>query len=338
MTTTHIVVPKSRTFWYAGFYILILAAIACFAGNAVTSFFAWGIPIKLFIWIDEHLWFLLGLFIATVVAILAWPLADRRTPENTKKVYYNPYWNPEVCLTYLTGFHIGNIFEKLFSSPISLVIKKWTTPKEEPLSATCTDDVLRVWGTLIVQEVDSRILTLAKEPSQRLDVALEIAKSKVESLIEQFTYGKPSNQILGRGEVVTQHVMSQINTLDDIVSRGFNVSWTTANMDESVDAKKAREQLQGSTLFSQAVTNLATPLDQLYNKDGTVKPGAITPEEAAAIELARQEKSGSFRRDVHETIIRVVGDTEVLEKLKGHGLLVGATATGDELTHTHESK
>jgi hypothetical protein len=328
MTTTHIVVPKSRTFWYAGVYLLILAAIACFAGNAVTSFFAWGIPIKLFIWIDEHLWFLLGLFIATVVAILAWPLADRRTPENTKKVYYNPYWNPEVCLTYLTGFHIGNILEKLFSSPISLIIKKWTTPKEEPLAATCTDDVLRVWGTLIVQETDSRILTLAKEPSQRLDVALEIAKSKVESLIEQFTYSKLSNQILGRGEVVTQHVMSQINTLDDIVSRGFNVSWTTANMDESLKAKEAREQLKSSELFAEAVNRLATPPEETYKESGELKPGVITREESAAIELARTNK-GSFKRDVQETVIRVVGDTEVLEKLKGHGLLVGTAAAGE---------
>jgi hypothetical protein len=321
MITTHITIPKERTLFYAVIYLFVLLLVAIFAGRALTKFFAWGIPIELFIWIDKELSMLIGIFIAVMTAILIWPLIDRRVDFNTQKVYYNPYYKPEVGLTYLTGFNIGNILEEL-ASPISAVIKTWTTPTSEPLSATCTDDVLRVYGTLIVQETDPNILTLAENSAARLDVALTIARSKVESLIEQFTHDRPSSQILGRSEEVTAFVMERINSLPDLQNRGFAVSWTTANMDESLAVKAAREEMKSGILFGQVVRSLATPYEELLNPDGSVRQGVITTEEAAAIELARR-KSGSFTRNVDEKIIRLVGDPEILEKLRGQGLLVG---------------
>lgn len=103
------------------------------------------------------------------------------------------------------------------------------------------------------------------------------------------------------------------------------MSCAVREINESVKAEEARARLRASEMMKQTIKNIASD-PKTFMVDGKYIDGAITEEEAAAIFLADAGR-GSFKRDITETIITAKGDAQILEALKGSGIMFGAANT-----------
>ncbi|MEY4440473.1 MAG: hypothetical protein RLY49_99 [Candidatus Parcubacteria bacterium] len=241
-------------------------------------------------------------------------------------MYHNPFHRPKCAIEYQEGFNVGNPFEKRVDG-ISAVIGKKKIPEDKPLDGTALDDILQIWGTLTVQSVGAEFFNLGKTRDEALAVALELAEDRISSVIESFTVVLFSKQILGNGLWLTDRVNEVCHNDPAFLSRGFTVYWETGKMDESEAVKAAKKARRENSIFAEAVRDLASE----PGPDGTYPIGAISNEDAAAIYLAR-EGYGEYGKNSKEMVIRVTGDPNVIEFLKGQGLLVGTVSE-----HLHDA-
>lgn len=320
---------KPRSFCYVGIYTFLLLLLWRLISGVVIPYISEMIPIRLFLWINEHLAVQIGLFATVLAGIYLYTLVDRTSTLSVTRVYVNNLHPTNRGVCYGAGWAIGNIFEKFVTTFESFAVTE-EVPKDKPLEAKALDDTPRIWGTYIFTILDATVLRYSLETDKILEAIKAISKTEIKTLIESFTHNRPSDQILGHGSEITTHVMNELNNRPSIHGQGFRVEWITGDMDESIDAAKARVELKKAEQLSRALDVIQSKDSDLYDKNGNVKRGALTREEAAAVLIARDKDArGEYGRKVDERVLRIEGDPELIKTLKGTGLLMG-------LGHEHE--
>lgn len=322
---------KIRSWIYVVIYLLLLALLWVLISNGLIPYISKMIPIKLFIWIAKHLSVHIGLFSAVLSGIFLYPLVERGSTLGITQVYTNRFINTDRGICYGNEWAIGNILERFVTSFESFIVAE-EIEKDKPLDAKAVDDTLRIWGAYTITIQNPRVLQYGLKHIDILKKIKAIVLPEILTLIESFTSSKKSEDILGHGELITKHVMSSLNNQPCILGKGFKVEWITGNIDESKEASEARTERKSAEQFAYALDMLESKGENLYDKDGNPRRGALTREEAAAVLISRDQNArGTFSRNVDERIVRVEGDPEVLKALKGTGILFG-------LGHEHEAE